>query len=127
VRREPCIQAKSQGFVLSPALRKTSALLFPRLGPSHAKCNQRAGWENMVASANGGRIDPQEKPYKWSQRWCEDPPPGTTVNLGNGLVEIHIGRGIWQTVDASERVTVETFHRASGTVRVWRRRRTRST
>ena len=36
------------------------------LGPSHAKCNQRAGWEKMVASANGRGIVPEEKPYKWS-------------------------------------------------------------
>ena len=30
--------------------------------------------------------------HKWSQRWSDDPPPGTTVNLGNGLVEIYLGR-----------------------------------
>jgi hypothetical protein len=29
------------------------------------------------------------------------PPPGTTVNLGDRLVEIYIGREIWQTVAAS--------------------------
>ena len=74
------------------------------LGPAHASCNQRAGWEKMVASANGSRLgignrlDLKEKPYKWSQRWSDDPPPGTTVNLGDGLVEIYVGRGIWQTI-----------------------------
>jgi hypothetical protein len=28
----------------------------------------------------------------------DEPPMGTEVLLGNGLVEIHVGRGIWQTV-----------------------------
>ena len=69
------------------------------LGPSHASCNQRAGWEKMVASnSNGDGGGLEEQPYKWSQRWFEDPPPGTTVNLGDGLVEMYLGRGIWQTV-----------------------------
>jgi hypothetical protein len=67
------------------------------LGPSHASCNARAGWEKRVAvNGNGGSL--QEQPYKWSQGWFEDPPPGTTVNLGDGLVEVYLGRGIWQTV-----------------------------
>ncbi len=77
------------------------------LGPSHAKCNQRAGWEKMVASANGSRlglgnrIDLEERPYKWSQRWSEDPPPGTTANISGspGFVELYIGNGVWQTVN----------------------------
>ena len=47
----------------------------------------RAGWEAMVRSQNGNghRIDPEEQPYKWSQRWSEDPPPGTTVNVRQRL------------------------------------------
>ena len=77
------------------------------LGPSHAKCNHRAGWEKMVASANGShlgtgkRMDLEEQPYKWSQRWSEDPPPGTTVNISGspGFVELYIGTGVWQTVN----------------------------
>ena len=74
------------------------------LGPAHQSCNARAGWEKMVAS-NGNRVDLQQ-PYRWSQRWYDDPPPGTTVNLGDGLVEIYIGRGNWQTIPAgSERRT----------------------
>ena len=52
-----------------------------------------------VASANGHRIDLEEQPYKWSQRWSEDPPPGTTVNVGNGCVEVYLGNGVWQTVN----------------------------
>jgi hypothetical protein len=67
------------------------------LGPSHASCNARAGWEKMVAS-NGNRVGLEEQPYKWSQRWSEDPPPGTTVNVGNGFVEIYLGNGVWQTI-----------------------------
>ncbi len=55
----------------------------------------------MVRSQNGnghhGALE--EQPYKWSQRWSEDPPPGTTVNLGNGFAEMYIGNGIWQTVN----------------------------
>jgi hypothetical protein len=58
------------------------------------------GWEKMVASANGNRVGLEEQPYRWSQRWSDDPPPGTTVNLGYGLVEMYIGRG-WQTLPAT--------------------------
>lgn len=32
------------------------------------------------------------------RRWYDDPPVGTEALLGDGLVEVHIGRGIWQTV-----------------------------
>ncbi len=55
----------------------------------------------MVASANGSRlgsgkrIDLEERPYQWSQRWSEDPPPGTTANISGspGFVELYIGNG----------------------------------
>jgi hypothetical protein len=51
----------------------------------------------MIRSQNGncyhGALE--EQPYKWSQRWSEDPPPGTTVNVGNGFVEIYLGNGLW--------------------------------
>ena len=34
----------------------------------------------------------------------DDPAPGTTVTLGDGLVETYLGHGIWQTISAgSER------------------------
>ena len=46
------------------------------LGPSHATCNQRAGWEKMVASANGRERVLDEKPYKWSERWSEESSAG---------------------------------------------------
>ena len=68
------------------------------LGPSHRRCNARAGWESMVAAANGNGGFLEETPYRWSRRWCDEPPVGTTVRLGGGLVEVHVGRGIWQTV-----------------------------
>ena len=70
------------------------------LGPSHAKCNQRAGWEKVVTSANGRVRVLVEKPYKWSERWSEDPPPGTTVNITGSpdFVELYLGNGVWQTV-----------------------------
>jgi hypothetical protein len=67
------------------------------LGPSHRSCNRSAGWEKMVG-ANGNGQPVYEAPYKWSRRWYEEPPMGTEVFLGDGLVEIHCGRGIWQTV-----------------------------
>ena len=46
-------------------------------------------------------MDLEEQPYKWSQRWSEDPPPGTTVNISGspGFVELYIGTGVWQTVN----------------------------
>jgi hypothetical protein len=65
------------------------------LGPSHARCNQRAGWEAMIRnqSGNGSGSGFEEQPYRWSQRWSEDPPVGTTVNVGAGMVEVYLGGG----------------------------------
>jgi hypothetical protein len=64
------------------------------LGPSHKSCNARAGWEKMIAS-NGNRVDLEEQPYRWSQRWSDDPPVGTQVGLGNGMCEVYLGAGQW--------------------------------
>ena len=37
-----------------------------------------------------------ERPYRWSQRWYDDPPIGT-VNLDGGRnPEIYLGNGEWQ-------------------------------
>jgi hypothetical protein len=66
------------------------------LGPSHRACNARAGWQKMVNS-NGDASMLEERPYRWSQRGFEDPPVGTTVNLGDGLIEVHVVRGVWRT------------------------------
>jgi hypothetical protein len=60
------------------------------LGPAHARCNAQAA----AAKTNAARAET----VRWSRRWHDEPPVGTEVFLGNGLVEIHVGRGIWQTV-----------------------------
>jgi hypothetical protein len=69
------------------------------LGPSHQRCNARAGWEKMVGqNGNGQLVD--EVPTRWSRRWFEEPAVGTEVSLGDGQVEVHVGRGIWERVVA---------------------------
>jgi hypothetical protein len=69
------------------------------LGPSHANCNRHAGWEQMIRSqsgnGNGGGPGFIERPYRWSQRWSDDPPVGTQVGFGNGKVEVYLGDGQW--------------------------------
>jgi hypothetical protein len=67
------------------------------LGVSHASCNLRA-----AAAVTNGRRAPtrfQERPYKWSQRWFDDPPIGTINYDGGRNPEIHIGSGEWQPLD----------------------------
>ena len=55
----------------------------------------------MVATQRGNGVGfVEETPGRWSRRWCEEPAVGTEVLLGGGLVEVHVGRGIWQTVAA---------------------------
>lgn len=67
------------------------------LGPSHARCNLAAG----AHKTNGMRPVPhfEERPYKWSQRWFDDPPVGTINNDGGRNPEIHVGNGEWQPLD----------------------------
>jgi hypothetical protein len=68
------------------------------LGPSHAKCNHRAGWEAMIASQSGNGTRFEEQPYRWSRRWggeAANPPVGTQVMLGKGMVEVYLGGGQW--------------------------------
>ena len=63
------------------------------LGVAHARCNLAAG----AHKANGKRrleLDQQEQPYRWSQRWHDDPHIGTVV-LGHEQV-IYFGNGDWQ-------------------------------
>jgi hypothetical protein len=45
-----------------------------------------------------------EQPYRWSQRWFDDPPIGT-INLDGGRnPEIYIGDGEWRPLaDTSNR------------------------
>lgn len=60
------------------------------LGPSHATCNTRAGAQKMHdANANGSRVF-VEQPYRWSRRWHDDPPLGTTC-----AGEVYVGNGVW--------------------------------
>lgn len=72
------------------------------LGPSHESCNARAGLEKMLTGLNGNGAFREEHPGRWSRRWYNDPPVGTEVFLGNGLVEIHVGRGVWAQTVAAE-------------------------
>jgi hypothetical protein len=67
------------------------------LGPSHRSCNRSAGWEAMVGKNGNGHIV-EEVPTRWSRRWFDDPALGTEVFLGDGEIEVNVGRGIWQTV-----------------------------
>ena len=55
----------------------------------------------MVANQSGngdGNGFVVETPGRWSRRWCQEPAVGTEVLLGGGRVEVHVGRGVWQTV-----------------------------
>ena len=63
-----------------------------RLGPSHRSWNGRGGWEKMVGQ-NGNGAFIEETPCRWSRRWFNEPPVGTKVFLGDGLVEVPSGEG----------------------------------
>ena len=66
------------------------------LGVSHPTCNLRDG-----AKKTNGRRGPDlfiEQPYRWSQRWHDDP-PGTIV-FGHERV-IYLGNGEWQPLDGT--------------------------
>jgi hypothetical protein len=65
------------------------------LGVSHARCNLAAGAHKVNANRTAPRFE--ERPYKWSQRWYDDPPIGTIV-LGHERV-IYLGNGEWQPLD----------------------------
>jgi hypothetical protein len=65
------------------------------LGPSHASCNARAGAHKLLGIHGKGSAF-AERPYRWSQRWHDDPPVGTIV-LGDERV-IYLGNGAWQAL-----------------------------
>jgi hypothetical protein len=67
------------------------------LGASHRSFNARAGWEKLVAR-NGSAAQREERPYRWSQRWSDDPPIGTTANARPGMVELHLGGMPWARI-----------------------------
>ena len=61
------------------------------LGPSHARCNLAA-----AAVTNDRRPLPhvEERPYRWSRRWFDDPPVGTIAQR-----DIYMGNGDWQPLE----------------------------
>jgi hypothetical protein len=72
------------------------------LGPSHARCNLAAG----AAVVNGRRSaqaqpDQPEKPYRWSQRWYDDPPIGTINYDGGRNPEVYADNGKWTPLEGS--------------------------
>ena len=75
----------------NPATTGTSTTTTPATA-----CNLRDG-----ANKTNQRRPPDpyvEQPYRWSQRWFDDPPVGTTVTLGNGKVEVYAGNEEWHSV-----------------------------
>ena len=71
------------------------------LGVSHAYCNLRDGANKTNERRH---VTTVERPYRWSQRWHDDPPIGTVV-LGHEHV-IYQGNGDWQPLeDDPNRVT----------------------
>ena len=70
----------------------------PGLPRPLARGLQRASWLGEDGGANGNGAFCDEVPGRWSRRCYQDPPVGTEVFLGNGLMEMHVGRGVWQTV-----------------------------
>ena len=71
------------------------------LGPSHRRCNRRAGLELMLAANGDGRYT-GDHVLRWSRRWFDEPGLGTIVFVGGGLAEVHVGCGVWQTAEVSE-------------------------
>lgn len=46
-----------------------------------------------MVGANGNGQFVEDTAYTWSRGWHDDAPVGTEVFLGNGLVDVHVGRG----------------------------------
>ena len=64
------------------------------LGVSHAACNLRDG-----AHKTNGKRRPHpfvQQPYRWSQRWFDDPRVGTINYDGGRNPQIYLGNGEWQ-------------------------------
>jgi hypothetical protein len=74
------------------------------LGVSHASCNLAAG----ANKANSRRPEPYvQQPYRWSRRWCDDPPIGTINFDGGRNPEIYVGNGEWQPLNHTPGVAAE--------------------
>jgi hypothetical protein len=73
------------------------------LGVSHSYCNLAAA----AHKSNDSRRHPTEaqRPYRWSQRWCEDPPAGTVVFNGGNPIEVFNGDA-WITVERDDLASV---------------------
>jgi hypothetical protein len=70
------------------------------LGVSHAGCNLAAG-AHKVNGTRRHSLD-VEQPYRWSQRWFQDPPRGTVIYNGTSpTAEVCTGDGQWAEVDKS--------------------------
>ena len=68
------------------------------LGVSHAGCNLSAG-AHKVNGQRRATTGFKEHPYRWSQRWFDDPPIGTINFDGGRNPEIYLGNGEWQPLD----------------------------
>ena len=57
------------------------------VGPEHRRCNRATSGRRSTGF-----------PLIWSRKWDDDPPPGTQVHLGDGLVGVYLGHGVvWET------------------------------
>ena len=58
----------------------------------------RGAVDTTLRNKTNGKRPPTrpEQPYRWSQRWFDDPPIGTVV-LGHERV-IYLGNGEWQAL-----------------------------
>jgi hypothetical protein len=67
------------------------------LGASHASCNARAG----AHKANRNRRNGLPATRVWSQRWHDNPDPGTYIRLDDQTVDYYDGDE-WRTVSTRE-------------------------
>ena len=64
------------------------------VGPEHRHSRDPEGGNR----ATTGRRNSRGYPLIWSRKWDDDPPPGTQLHLGDGLVGVYLGHGVvWET------------------------------
>ena len=83
-----------------PASSGTSTI--PRTEPAFWACRTPTAISAPpLTKTNDSRPARQfdERPYKWSQRWFDDPPIGTINFDGGRSPEIYVGNGEWQPLD----------------------------
>jgi hypothetical protein len=71
------------------------------LGVSHAACNLRDGAHKVNGKRRANLVS-EQKPYRWSQRWFDDPPAGTIVFLADGTADLCIGNAQWLTIEKDQ-------------------------